>query len=98
VSSLLRTLSDQWSGRECRVQVLGDPEKKESTLLKLCCDKALGILNWRPVLDFSETVAMTAHWYRVFYEKGGEAAARLTGEQIEQYVQRAIEREAVWTK
>ena len=39
----------------------------ESGLLKLNCDKALHILNWHAVLDFEETVALTADWYRAFY-------------------------------
>ncbi len=39
----------------------------ESGLLKLNCDKALHFLNWHAVLNFEDTVALTADWYRSFY-------------------------------
>ena len=42
-------------------------EKKESTLLKLNCDKALYCLKWHTILSFEETVKMTAEWYKTFY-------------------------------
>lgn len=39
----------------------------ESGLLKLNCDKALHHLGWTSVMDFEETVKMTAEWYKVYY-------------------------------
>ena len=39
----------------------------EARLLKLNCDKALAQFNWMPVLNFDETLKMTAEWYKEFY-------------------------------
>lgn len=61
-----------------------DAKKKESTLLKLNCDKAMNFLNWHAVLSFEETVEMTAEWYRAFY--GGEKDMYgFTAKQIRRY-------------
>jgi len=40
----------------------------ESGLLKLNCDKALHYLRWHAVMDFEDTVRMTAEWYRAYYQ------------------------------
>ena len=39
----------------------------EHNYLKLNCDKALALLNWSAVMDFEDTVKMTAKWYSDFY-------------------------------
>tara|TARA_X000001036_G_C20674098_1_gene803527 strand:- start:1689 stop:2768 length:1080 start_codon:yes stop_codon:yes gene_type:complete len=39
----------------------------ESNLLKLNCDKALHKLNWKPTLNYEQTVRMTSEWYSSFY-------------------------------
>jgi CDP-glucose 4,6-dehydratase len=56
----------------------------ESGLLKLNCDKALHFLKWRALLDFEETVALTANWYRAFYECPDKIAS-ITEMQISEY-------------
>ena len=43
---------------------------KEANLLKLNCDKALETINWKPILNFDETIKMTFDWYKKFYETG----------------------------
>lgn len=51
--------------------VLQDPDAPrvhETQMLKLECSKAAHHLGWRPVWDFSETVAMTVLWYKDVYE------------------------------
>jgi CDP-glucose 4,6-dehydratase len=68
--------------------------KKESVLLKLCCDKALQGLSWRPVLDFEETVRLTAEWYENYYSK--EDNFDFSCSQIQYYVGKAREKGAVW--
>ena len=57
----------------------------ESGLLKLNCDKALYYLKWQAVLDFEETVQLTADWYRAYYE-APESIAAVTKDQIKQYI------------
>ena len=46
----------------------------ESGLLKLNCDKSLDYLKWHAVMDFEDTVRMTAEWYRAYYQKPAQIA------------------------
>ena len=67
VLELVEQMSRSWSEvrwAECEPQ---PSQFYESGLLKLNCDKALHFLNWHAVLDFEETVGLTADWYRAFY-------------------------------
>ena len=67
VLELVKQMSRRWSEvrwAECEPQ---PSQFYESGLLKLNCDKALHFLNWHAVLNFEETVALTADWYRSFY-------------------------------
>ena len=67
VLELVEQMSRSWSEvrwTECETQ---SSQFYESGLLKLNCDKALHFLNWHAVLNFEETVALTADWYRSFY-------------------------------
>ena len=67
VEELIRCLAENWKGSRWRISHGNNDDKKESTLLKLNCDKALYYLNWQAVLSFKETVNMTADWYKAFY-------------------------------
>ena len=42
---------------------------KEANLLKLNCDKAALKLNWKPVLNFKNTIDYTMSWYLNFIIK-----------------------------
>jgi CDP-glucose 4,6-dehydratase len=67
VLELVKQMSRNWPEvrwAECEPQ---PSQLYESGLLKLNCDKALHFLNWHAVLDFEETVGLTADWYRAFY-------------------------------
>ena len=57
----------------------------ESAVLKLNCDKALEILNWKSILSMDETIQMTSEWYRTYYEKGVKAAKKQSVDQINSY-------------
>ena len=39
----------------------------EAGLLKLNCDKALHLLNWKSTLNFNQTAKWTAEWYKNYY-------------------------------
>ena len=69
----------------------------ESGLLKLNCDKALHELRWHAVMDFQETVKMTAEWYRVFYEKHSPIG-EITKAQILTYTSLAQQRGLQWAQ
>lgn len=48
--------------------VSGGAHPREAHILRLCIDKALWELDWRPGWDVSEVLARTAHWYRLHAE------------------------------
>tara|TARA_B110000008_G_C16971962_1_gene564290 strand:- start:1845 stop:2921 length:1077 start_codon:yes stop_codon:yes gene_type:complete len=84
VLELVKQMSKSWSEVrwvECEPQ---SSQFCESGLLKLNCDKALHFLKWHAVLGFEETVALTADWYRSFYDDPISIVA-LTENQITEY-------------
>jgi len=84
VLELVKQMSVSWPKvrwAECETQ---SPQFYESGLLKLNCDKALHFLKWHAVLDFEETVALTADWYRSFYDEPS-SIIEVTNKQIDDY-------------
>ena len=86
VLDLVKKMSEYWP------QVKWDIEENngnfyESGLLKLNCDLAHEILNWRPNLGFDETIKMTALWYKKYYENQKINMAELTISQINDYME-----------
>ncbi len=69
----------------------------ESGLLKLNCDKALHQLRWQAIMNFEETVRMTAEWYRTFYE-GHQDIGAVTRAQIERYTIAAASAGQAWAQ
>lgn len=69
----------------------------ESGLLKLNCDKALHHLDWNAVMNFEETVQMTAEWYKAYYQRA-EDVALVTYRQIQQYSQMAKAKGLEWAQ
>jgi len=67
VIDLLTELQRVWSGSEINVVENHHLIGKEAGLLKLNCDKASSILNWKPRLTFEKSVEMTSLWYWNFY-------------------------------
>ena len=87
VLDLVKQMSKSWpsvSWAECEPQL---NSFYESGLLKLNCDKALHFLKWHAVLDFEETVALTADWYKTFYDSP-DSILELTNRQITDYAEK----------
>jgi len=96
VRELISTISEFWP-ETARIEESGEQEKPhESSLLKLCCDKALKLLGWRAILSFPEMIRLTAEWYRTYYEKGKQPMYELTQLQIEEYMAKASEEGLPW--
>ena len=57
----------------------------EAGLLKLDITKATSLLSWKPILNFEQTIALTAGWYRDFHRGGN--AADLVNAQIARYTE-----------
>ena len=95
VLDLVKNMSKYWTNVEWIIDN-NSSQSKESSLLKLNCDKALQQLNWRAILSFQETVRMTAEWYRSFY-KNSSTVRELTFSQIREYEFIAQSKGMKWT-
>lgn len=102
VEEVALALSEHWPGFSYSTDKNACPDKKECTLLKLCCDKALAHLNWKPALVLTESIAFTAEWYKEYClgAQGKNAADiyALTVKQLEAYAEKAAGRGLEWTK
>lgn len=97
VMELVSSMALYWPGAKWEVEPQDPGEHRESTLLKLCCDKAFNLLRWQSVLSLPDTVRFTAEWYRIYYERGAAAVRELAGQQIKEYVDRAASQGLAWT-
>ena len=99
VSDLVQALAQHWPGFCSEMDLSKGLERKECTLLKLCCDKALAYLNWKATLTFDETIRYTAEWYQRYYKGGGREESMLdfTLGQIAAYTNAAQMRSQVWS-
>ena len=68
----------------------------EAGLLKLACEKASSLLGWSCVLDFAETMDLTARWYDRFYSDGADAVVECSLGQLAEYTALAVERGHGW--
>lgn len=87
VLELVEALSTRWTGERLdQYSVIENNEKiDEARLLKLNCDKALSMLNWKATLNFEETMNFVSTWYGRFY--GGKTdMTAFTNEQIHSYL------------
>jgi CDP-glucose 4,6-dehydratase len=96
VGDLVASLTRYWPGARWEVEQPANREQRESTLLKLCGDKALNLLGWRAILSFPETIQLTAEWYRTYYEGGVSRIASLTAQQIKDYAVHAGRAGLAW--
>lgn len=97
VSALIDEMKKHWKNVSYTVDREHILNKKEASLLKLCCDKALSSLSWSPTLNFEETVEMTASWYKNWSEKPA-SVKDFTTSQIKHFEDLAIKRGIVWTR
>jgi CDP-glucose 4,6-dehydratase len=99
VLELLGALSRRWGLTEGDVyRVIDDVPFRESSLLKLNCDKALLQLGWQPAWEYEETVRQVAEWYTQYYrgECSPEQMHALTMGQIQTYEQAARTKRIPW--
>ena len=94
VEELLKKMQKTWEPLRWRVTEAG-LKGKEAQLLKLSCDKAFKFLKWQATLTFSETVQMTAEWYKD-YGLNPSGSSELTLKQIRHYESLAASRDLYW--
>ena len=83
VKHLINEMSKHWNGVKWEDKQNKNKTFYESGLLKLNCDKALAFLNWKPTLNFEQTVELTTLWYKKFYTQSSSNMNNVTYEQIE---------------
>lgn len=97
VSQIVELLIKYWgNGREyCFHSEENVNYQKESTLLKLSCEKALSRLGWHTILPIEDAVKLSAEWYHKFYNN--HSMYQFSCDQIRYFCQKAIERNMPWT-
>jgi len=83
VKALIERLGSNWKKPDL---IFSKGTFPETTVLRLDSAKARNKLGWRPPLNFDDTVALTAEWYRDYYARPSSARA-LTIAQINRYRQ-----------
>jgi CDP-glucose 4,6-dehydratase len=96
VGQLIDEMRKNWPDADLEMVSDSVDQKKEATLLKLCCDKAFHLLSWKPTLNFQETVQLTVDWYRKYYDQ--KEVFNITYKQIEDYIHLASKRQQTWVK
>lgn len=96
VLMVVKEMAKIWKTGKWDVEKSSGKMKKEATLLKLCCDKALHRLSWLPVMGFEEAIKLSAEWYLAYYKQADMRDFSLR--QIVQYEELARQRGRVWAK
>ncbi|MFA7342840.1 MAG: CDP-glucose 4,6-dehydratase [Terrimicrobiaceae bacterium] len=97
VGELLAAMAQRWPELRWDAPPGTGKREHEATLLKLNCDKALFYLQWKPVLEFFQTVELTVDWYRE-WSRNRISDTSFSSGQIRQYCALAKDRDAVWMK
>jgi len=95
VAELLDEMAIYWQGGQWHVPEGFEQAGREANLLKLSCDKALFYLNWRAVLEFSDTVEFTVDWYENWHTARKDIYT-YTVRQIEKYSKLAQSKGVPW--
>ena len=96
VEQLILEMKKHWTDSNWKKVSIED-QSHEANMLKLCCDKALHEISWRPVMSFEETVNYTIKWYMHYYQKPNKNIFDFTRNQIESYVELATMRKLAWS-
>ena len=100
VLELLQAISKFWSQKDLSAffEIEQATTFHEAGLLKLNCDKALHLLQWRPVLEYAQTASFTGSWYDQYYNNTGTDLYEFTCSQLQQYEELAQKKELAWTR
>ncbi|KZX11410.1 CDP-glucose 4,6-dehydratase [Methanobrevibacter curvatus] len=82
VELLVKTLIFHWGFGDYKVE--SDDKFHEAILLKLDISKALKYLNWKPLLNFNDSIKLTVDWYKEYYINNGDMI-KFTNNQIFNY-------------
>lgn len=65
VGTIVRLMAQQWGDGASSSMTKG-PHPKEAALLSLNCDKAIGLLHWKPCWHLETLVEQTVDWYKAW--------------------------------
>ena len=97
VLALITEMQKHWRGAYLVIE-RDKNLRPEAGLLKLNCDKARALLQWRAILDFAETVDLTMAWYRDALTFPLEGVLKITESQITIYEEIAAKRGVSWAR
>ena len=89
-------MSDVWPDASWQASDDSATDGRESTLLRLSCDKALQWLGWHAALQLPMTVDLTVKWYRQWWNQDTDLHSFTIG-QIEQYTDLAGASGLAWS-
>ncbi|MBP6515456.1 MAG: CDP-glucose 4,6-dehydratase [Chitinophagales bacterium] len=94
VKTLVEKALTFWPGGSYEIQE-DKNAPHEAGLLKLDCSKAKHVLKWFPVLDFTQTMALTVNWYRDYSNNSSDIRNRTLAD-LNVYTNTAKNRQANW--
>jgi CDP-glucose 4,6-dehydratase len=74
VEDIVRLMAKEWGG-DASWSVSSGTHVKEASKLSLNCDKATGLLDWRPCWSLEQLVKHTVSWFRVWNQDPAAVAA-----------------------
>jgi len=98
VETVVKKMKEYWNKIDYSISQSSNPPTlqpsnfHEAGLLKLDCSKAHSKLNWKPVWDIKKTLAITAQWYKEFYENDRIMSQR----DLESYITDARAKRLAW--
>jgi CDP-glucose 4,6-dehydratase len=98
VSELIDEMAKYWDHVRWNDVSVSKDHLHEAGLLKLNCDKALFDLDWRPSMQFSDTVKMTVEWYKHYYQNTNQSMFDFTVSQIDEYTKIAKAQDISWSR
>lgn len=85
VKHLVKEIIANWGYGEYVVEK--DQKFHEANLLELDITKSLSNLDWKPKLNFEESITMTVEWYKEFYSNDSDMLD-FTNKQIKNYIKK----------
>ena len=81
-------MSEKWEKKQYKI--IQNKSFKEANLLKLNCNKALKLLNWKSTLNFEETARFTIEYYKAIIKNNNKNNYYLMKKQINDFQKRMI--------
>ncbi len=91
VQTILDLMQTHWAKVQW-TDVSANEKLHEANLLQLDSTKAKTVLQWKPIWNIAQTVAVTTNWYRAYYEYGEVN----TPKDLKNYVAEAEKQKLCW--